>query len=185
MRPSPIRVPETISAGGLALRALGEADAAPLLEALSVSWEELRAVALWAKKLPTLPEETVFCRRARQKFLQREELSYVILERETGVTLGGAGLHHLDWEVPRMELGYWIRSDRKGEGFASKAASALTDMAFVDLAARRVEIRNYAHNKASRRVASKLGFTLEAVLQQYECDPQGQLQDLCIYTRLA
>ena len=49
----------------------------------------------------------------------------------------------------------------------------------------KVELRIYAGNQASRRVAEKLGFELEAVLHRNDRDLLGRLQDTCVYVKLA
>lgn len=180
-----LRVPEQILTPRLLLRAVGEQDARSLHQALELSWEELREVAPWAREMPTLEEETEYCRQARQRFLAREDLAYVILEQSSGEVLGGAGFHRMDWSVPRMEIGYWIRSDRTGNGFAAEAAAALERVALIDLGAQRVELRIFTGNAASRRVAEKLGFELEAILHRNDRDPLGRLQDTCVYVKLS
>ena len=74
--------------------------------------------------------------------------------------VGGAGLH------PRagpesIEIGYWVRSDRTGRGYATAAAGALTQAAFAHLdGIDRVEIRMDRANRASAAVPPKLGFRL-------------------------
>jgi ribosomal-protein-serine acetyltransferase len=60
-----------------------------------------------------------------------------------------------------VEIGYWVRTDRTGRGYATAAAAALTSMAFdasADVA--RIEIRMDQGNARSRRVAERLGFVL-------------------------
>jgi len=185
MVPEAFRIPEQILTPRLLLRAVGEQDARGLHAALQVSWEELREIAPWAREMPTLDEELEYCRQARLRFLTREDLAYVILEQASGETMGGAGFHRMDWDVPRLEIGYWIRTDRAGQGLAGEAAAALSRVALVELGAQRVEIRVYSSNTASRRVAEKLGFELEAVLRCHERDPLGRLRDCCVYVKLA
>ena len=185
MVPEILRVPEQILTPRLLLRAVGEQDARGLHAAMQLSWEQLREVAPWAREMPTLEQELEYCRQARLRFLSREDLAYVVLEQSSGETVGGAGLHRMDWDVPRMEIGYWVRRDRAGQGFAAEAAAALDHVARVELGAQRVEIRIYSGNLASRRVAEKLGFELEAVLHRNDRDPVGRLQDTCIYVKLA
>ena len=180
-----LRIPEQILTPRLLLHPIGEQDARSLHAALHVSWEELREVAPWAREMPTLEQELEYCRQARQRFLAREDLAYAVLEQSSGETVGGAGLHRLNWGVPCMEIGYWIRSDRTGQGFAAEAAGAMSRLALLELGAQRVEIRIYSGNAGSRRVAEKLGYELEAVLHRNDRDPLGRLQDTCIYVKLA
>ena len=61
-----------------------------------------------------------------------------------------------------LEIGYWVRSDRTGRGYATSAARILTDTGFdccpdVD----RIEIRCHPANLASAAVPPKLGYRLD------------------------
>src|SRR5262249_4185470 len=81
----------------------------------------------------------------------------------------------IDWTVPKCEIGYWIRSSCARRGYATEAATALAALASGALGARRVEITCNARNAASRRVAEKSGFALEAVLANHRRDTAGAL----------
>lgn len=59
-----------------------------------------------------------------------------------------------------LALGYRLRRDAWGRGYATEGARALLDRAFGELDARRVVATTYEHNLASRRVMAKLGMTL-------------------------
>jgi RimJ/RimL family protein N-acetyltransferase len=185
MDPRPRRVPENLQTERLLMRPVGPGDGPALRAAVEASWQQLRRVAPWARRLPTVEQEEEFCRQARRRFRAGVDLAYLILERESGEVVGSAGLHHIDWEVPRMEIGYWVRSDREGRGYATEAARALVETALGPLRAVRVELRTFAGNDSSRRVAEKLGFRLEAILRRHDRDPLGGLQDTCVYVRLA
>ncbi len=55
------------------------------------------------------------------------------------------------------ELGYRLRRDVWGRGYASEGARALTDLAFAELGASRVNAETMVVNWASRRVMEKAG----------------------------
>lgn len=74
--------------------------------------------------------------------------------------VGGCGLH------PRIgpsgiEIGYWVRVDRAGDGIATRAARLLTDAAFTMDHVDHVEIHHDNANVASRRVPEKLGYAAQ------------------------
>lgn len=74
--------------------------------------------------------------------------------------MGGAGLHPKEGDI--AEIGYWVRSDRTGRGYATAAADALTAAAFDYLSdVVKVIIRMDQANLASAAVPPKLGYTLE------------------------
>ena len=61
---------------------------------------------------------------------------------ERGGLLGGTGLHRIDCELRRFEIGFWIRASAEGQGYVSEAVQAMTALAFDQLDARRVQIRS-------------------------------------------
>jgi RimJ/RimL family protein N-acetyltransferase len=150
-------VPEEIAvAGGLVLRRWRPADAGALLAAIEASLPELRRFMPWAMERPTL--------RSVKAYLNRPDTSMAFgLFDVDGEVVGAFGLH--DRQGPGiLEIGYWVRSDRTGRGYATAAAGALTTVAlecfpFVD----RIEIRCDPANGASAAVARKLGYALDRV----------------------
>jgi len=74
------------------------------------------------------------------------------------------------WPTSRREqtgeVGYWIRSDATGQGIATEAAARVLQVAFHEMALHRVVLRVAVGNRASERVAEKLGFVHEGVLRK-------------------
>jgi RimJ/RimL family protein N-acetyltransferase len=62
-----------------------------------------------------------------------------------------------DDDPDEPELGYRLRRDAWGEGYATEGARALIDRAFRDFGARRVHASTMAINTGSRRVMEKAG----------------------------
>ena len=62
-------------------------------------------------------------------------------------------------------LGYWMRSDCTGRGWATAMARHIARYAMQSLGMVRIEICAQEANGASRRVAEKLGATFEGVLR--------------------
>jgi len=95
-----------------------------------------------------------------------------VFERDGGGLIGGIGLNGFDRGAHAVEIGYWVRPDRWGEGLATEACGGLVSSALrrvVDggFGLRRVFVRCDERNMGSRRVAEKLGMRLEA---RRECD---------------
>jgi len=156
--------------------------------ALDASATELRRWMLWAQGFPQPVESHIAeMRRFRAMFERDEAWGYLCFERgkDDGGALGGPPARgqrtgevtkpqpadivgsigfHPRVGAGALEIGYWIRSDRTGQGLATEAAGALTRLAIELLQMRRVEIRVAVGNAASSAVPRKLGYTLEAVL---------------------
>ena len=78
------------------------------------------------------------------------------LERGAPVLIGGIGLS--DAVDGAANLGYWLRTDAWGRGYATEAARAVLDLARHALPLTRLTASHFADNPASGRVLRKLGF---------------------------
>ncbi len=86
---------------------------------------------------------------------------FTILLKDTGAVIGDCGLERMSVEGSEIvELGYDLRSDFWNRGFATEAATAVRDYAFLDLGIPEVSSLVRVGNEASRRVARKLGMRL-------------------------
>ncbi len=106
----------------------------------------------------------------------------LLLLKGTETLVGSSGLHRMDWEVPKFEIGYWCRTRFAGQGYVTEAVQGITDFAFDKLEARRVEIQCDTLNKASARVAEKAGYRLEGTLRNDQASTSGDLRDTFIYS---
>lgn len=132
------------------------------MDAIALSIVELQRWMPWASDgVPTVEDERAVFASGAASFDADADWGYSIVERATGELVGGCGLHPRDGHA-RLEIGYWVRSDRHGRGYATVAAQALVDACFryVD-AATRIEIRMDAANIASARVPPKIGFQFD------------------------
>lgn len=91
-----------------------------------------------------------------------------IVRREDGLLIGDLVLFHLDAVNGTVEIGWVIRPDAAGRGYATEACRALLDAAFRSYGVRRVVARIDAENTASARLAERLGMRLEAHLVENE-----------------
>jgi ribosomal-protein-serine acetyltransferase len=184
-----IDLPAQVLTQRLLLRFPRSGDGPMLNAALVESIDELQPWMVWARTVPPLAESEAYCRRMVAKVALREDLPMFIFERAAdggeGRLVGATGLHRIDWDVPRFEVGYWRRTGCGGQGFIAEAVGGLVAMAFESLGARRVEIRCDDNNAASRRVAERNGFTLEGILRNDSLTPAGEIRSTCVYARLA
>ena len=179
---STLEIPEELQSQRLRLRAPHPRYAADMNEAIRESIDELRPWMDWAQRVPSLQESIDQQRRAREKFLAREDLQLILFCEDRLV--GSSGLHRIDWEIPKFEIGYWVRSSDVGRGYASEAVATIASFAFDELSARRVEIRSSTRNQRSRAVPERLGFTLEGILRSDSLDPDGAVRDTAIYAKV-
>ena len=96
------------------------------------------AVSEWAKEEP-------------------EDMEFAVLLN--GEIIGGVNLEKYE-DDRTYEIGWTIRSDMRGKGYASEAAKALMDYAFEELNAETVQAHCDSRNRASEKVMKKIGMTL-------------------------
>ncbi len=138
----------------------------------------------WATPDYTLADADVLLRISIDLFKAREGLRYGFFDKAKGAFVGNGSFHHIDWSVPKLELGYWLRTSRSGEGLMREGVRAFAEMAERDLGAMRLEIRCDDLNERSARVAEACDFMLEGTLRNECRDPRGRLRDTRLYARV-
>lgn len=165
MTPASLRdVPEAFTTPRLLIRCPRPGDGTVVNAAIVESIDRFRPWFPWADPVPSVDETEENLQRARAKFLERSDLRLLVFERASGVFVGSSGLHRINWDVPKFEIGYWIRTAFEGQGLMSEAVAGITHFAFDTLQARRVEIVCDAQNARSIAIPVRLGFTREALI---------------------
>jgi len=188
--PDPLRfpVPVEFRTPRLLLRPFRQDDAPALHEAIAESISELRQhlwFLPWVAAEPSLEAAQVRCRQAEAAFLLRTDLPYLAFNADSGRLVASIGLHRTDWNIPRTEVGYWVRTSERGRGYASEGVMALVDWALNQLRAIRVELVTDERNAGSRAVAERCGFALEGIHRNAALGPDGGPSHTCVYARLA
>jgi len=155
-----------------------------IVEAIEESIESLGPWMPWADHVPTLAEAEENCRKAEEAFKDGSDFRLHLLLKDSLTLIGSSGLHRNDWSVPKVEIGYWLRTSCRGKGYATEAVREITRYALEELQVKRVEIKMSSANARSRRVPERLGFTLEGVLRNDSRNVDGTLRDTCIYAKL-
>jgi len=151
-------LPDAVQSSSMVLRRRRPSDIPELLAAIEISTVDLSAFLGWAAAgVPSRPEFDHVVAARDADFEAGTAFEYVMRDAGTDEVLGEAGGELRTDGI--VEIGYWVRSDRTGRGYATAAARELTSLAFnasadVDT----VEIRMDKGNVRSRAVATRLGF---------------------------
>ncbi len=184
MNPILLDLPEQIETERLVLRSARAGDGAMLAEAIQESLAALKPWMPWANMDVSAEAEEMVARRSYARFQTREDFVFLLFDKATSKLAGGSGLHRIDWDVPRFEIGYWVRTSFAGKGYISETVNALTEFAFKTLRAERVEIRMDDLNRASWRVAERCNFTLEGTLRSDALAVNGTLRNTRVYSKI-
>lgn len=176
----PIRTPR------LLIRPKQIGDGAMTSAAVAESWDDLHRWMRWAENPDDFTAESmeIRVRHVMASFILREVIELIGIETRTGTAVIWCGLHDIDWQGRLCDTGYWVRKSAQGQGFATEAANALVRYAFGALGMQRIGLTHSAGNEPSRRIAEKLGFSLEGIQRGANVLPEGRHADQLCYARL-
>ncbi|WP_061809706.1 GNAT family N-acetyltransferase [Rossellomorea vietnamensis] len=178
-----IEFPDRIETPRLYIRPCMPGDGSDVFRAITDSRSELKPWLPFARKEQTLEEVEAGVRESFADFIKKTDIRLHIYLKETDEFIGSTGLHRIDWDVPKVEIGYWLNSRHTKKGYMVEAVKALTHFALHDLSCQRVEIRCDERNTSSRRVPEKLGFLLEGTFRHDHLDENGtDSRDTCVYS---
>ena len=102
---------------------------------------------------------------------------------ESGVVVGaiGLGVNSMNY---RGRIGYWVAAPARGRGICTRALRMLSRWALDELELQRIELVTDPDNRASQRVAEKVGFQREGVLRAHLRHPDGRIRDSVMFSLL-
>jgi RimJ/RimL family protein N-acetyltransferase len=113
------------------------------------------------------PRDLAGTRFALERSMNQQEITgfsfWPVIERESGLLVGEAGLFPLSPEGPDVALGYAFGARWWGRGYATEASRGVIAEAFGPLGMDRLVAITREANLGSRHVLEKLGFRMEGV----------------------
>lgn len=188
MKPILLDLPMPITTSRILLRPPQLGDGVALNAAVLESFDNIRSYMPWAQTKPSIEESEIFVRQAAANWILKNDvepyLPIFIFDLKDNTLLGATGYHHINWQVPCLEIGYWLRNSYTGQGYMTESVNALTEYAFKELHMKRVAITCDIENVRSKKIPERLGFTLEATLKASRVKPiTGEVSDTLVYAR--
>ena len=171
---------EGISNGSIRIRLRADADTPAIVAACQDP-----EIPRWTR-VPEPYDETTAAEWAVESSRQREAgegLHLVIVDAETDDFLGSIGVHEIEREEGRCDLGYFLAREARGRGVMTSAVRLLGRWTFDNLPIQRVQIKIQPDNAASRAVAERAGYTFEGVLRSHTVI-KGRRCDMAMYSLL-
>jgi RimJ/RimL family protein N-acetyltransferase len=150
--------------GVILMRPFRFADAEETFAAVRESLADLKPWMSFAHDGYSIQETKDFIRITRARWQEGTLFAFAITDAKTGSILGGCSLSHIHPVYHLCNLGYWVRTSRRGEGIAVRATRLAARYAFEQVGLIRVEVVMAVGNMASRRVAEKAGAHYEGIL---------------------
>ena len=183
-RPAGSTIAYRVATPRLVLRCWEPRDAPLLDDAIVSSLDHLRPWMPWARAEPVgLDRRVEMLRGFRAKFDSDTDHIYGVFTADEARVLGGTGLH------PRVgpraaEIGYWIRADAAGQGFAREATAAMTRAGFELHGLERIEIHCDPANRRSAAIPERLGYRHDATLRHRGFTAEGERREQMIWSML-
>jgi RimJ/RimL family protein N-acetyltransferase len=169
-----------ITADRLDIREFGDGDAGLVSEVLSIGEPEALPPGAPSQRdeLPAWLAEGV-----HQLRHTGWGVHLMMLDRASAKIVGAISLFNADWEVRSAEIGYGVRSDERGRGYATEALVAVSRWMLAEAGIQRAWLTVNVDNVASVRVAEKAGFHREGTLRRAAMEADG-LHDQAIFSLL-
>lgn len=153
-------------AAGVRLGLLEERHAPELHELIDRNRTHLRQWMPWLDWNTSRADSRAFIRGSLERFAIGNGFDAGIWFE--GVLAGVIGLHYINHNSRKTEIGYWLGQDFTGRSIMTKTCAALLEHCFEDLKLHRVELACATQNLKSCAIPERLGFTLEGTARDTE-----------------
>lgn len=119
-----------------------------------------------------------FIQRVLHEYADGKSMTCAIIYR--GEIVGNCSFNTINYDTRCAEVGYWLSKHYQGKGIITRVVNHLISIAFNELDLEKVQLSAAVENLPSRRVAERVGMTLEGVLTNQE-KIGGRILDHAIY----
>ncbi|GAB5415019.1 MAG: GNAT family protein [Congregibacter sp.] len=120
----------------------------------------------WLDHIESSADTENFIREAMEELSHGGAPNFAILF--AGDICGVAGFHKIHAPSNSVSIGYWLAEDFTGRGIVTCAVRELLKIGFKEFRLNKIEVRCAEHNRQSRAIPERLGFTYEATLRECE-----------------
>jgi RimJ/RimL family protein N-acetyltransferase len=157
----------TFSNENIRIRPYNSQDVEGMFDVVSSSVNEMIEFLPWVYREYSISDATYWVAGTKRNWESELQYDFVVEDIATGQFLGGVGLLGVDRAGKTADLGYWIRTDAAGKGITTAAARLAIQFAREVLELKTLEITVGIKNKASIKVAEKLGGTFIKRIKNY------------------
>ncbi len=149
--------------GNIIIRPCQPEDAAVICEGVQESMQEMLKWAPWCYPDYSISDCKLWLDSRYQMRLEGIEYDFVIIDANDNSFLGGCAIDQINRKHNFANLGYWVRKSQEGKGIATATVRLISQFGFETLGFTRLEIVAAVQNKASQRVAEKVGAVREGI----------------------
>ncbi|MFB6468157.1 GNAT family N-acetyltransferase [Cytobacillus sp. Hz8] len=118
-------------------------------------------------------------KRLSYEYTLGEQIRWGIQWKNSRDIIGTCGLHEIEREHFKAEIGYELHPDYWGKGMMTEVIAKVLEYAFFTMGLNRVEAFYHPLNLASKKVLEKNGFQFEGILRQ-RLYKKGKFMDVAL-----
>ncbi len=149
--------------GRITIRPCRLSDAVAICEAVQESMQAMLKWAPWCHPDYSISDCKLWLDSRHQMRSEGIEYDFVTLNAKDNTFLGGCAIDQINRKHNFANLGYWVRTSQEGKGIATSTVKLISRFGFETLGFTRLEIVAAVQNKASQRVAEKVGAVREGI----------------------
>jgi RimJ/RimL family protein N-acetyltransferase len=171
---------EGIADGSIRLRLRADTDTPAVIEACRDP-----EVIRWTRVPEDYDERTAeeWVSESNRQRERGEGMHLVIADASSDAFLGSIGIHRINRDEGRCDIGYFLAPWARGRGVMTGAVRLLSRWVFETLPVERIEITIEPGNVASRGVAERAGYELDGILRSHTVI-KGTRRDMAMYSLL-
>lgn len=177
--------PNRIETERLLIRPARLEDAPALFAAIDRSRAELEPWIRFARRIHSVDDASVFCAQSERDAATFLRFDLHAFEQASGEFVGGGTFHNMNWELPSVELGWWLDSAQTGRGYGQEIVAGLLGFVVDRWRVDRVEAWCHTANLASRRLALRSGLIEEGIVRREYPDLSGFPADWAVFSQIA
>lgn len=182
MNPMQLNIPTEFESERLFIRAYKKGDGKILYDTMKTNKKHLEKVMPdFVLNVASIREAEGLISRLIADWNAHKRFVLGCWERTTKNFVGEIYLEPINWNVPLVEIGYYVHQDFLGKGFATEAVNRTVKFTFEYLQVNKIMLRCDADNIASYKTAECCGFVREGVLRKHSRNKEGLLVDQLCY----
>lgn len=177
--------PDRIETERLFIRPATVDDAPLLFAAIDRSRAELEPWIRFARRIHSVEDAATFCAQSERDAASFHRFDLHAFEKASGTFVGGGTFHNMNWELPSVELGWWLDSAQTGRGYGQEIVAGLLGFVVDRWRVDRVEAWCHVANLASRRLALRSGLIEEGIVRREYPDLSGFPADWAVFSQIS
>ncbi|NRF13684.1 GNAT family N-acetyltransferase [Vibrio coralliilyticus] len=150
----------------LELALVQESFATQYSELVSTQTEYLSKWLTWPPYCQSEQDFRMFVQRVLHEYADGKSMTCAIIYNSNIV--GNCSFNTISYDTKTVEIGYWLSQHQQGKGIITRVVNKLIDIAFNEYQMEKVQLSAAKDNLPSRRVAERVGMTLEGIITNKE-----------------